>query len=424
MAVDTPARIAILGAGPIGLEAALYARFLGYDVDVFDRGDVAQNVRNWGHVRMFSPFAMNSTPLGLAALSAQGEHFQPPGQQDLLTGREWVDRYLVPLSHTDLLADQLRLHTEVIAVARQNMLKQDCVADEQRAESPFRIVFMRRNGLEAESTADVVIDATGVSHCPNYLGDGGAPALGELLVRGRIRYDLPDAAGAEQAQYAGKRVLVVGGGYSAATSVVALSELARRNKSGEIVWLTRALCLDAGGPVPAVIDDPLPERSRLTSLANQAAAAGEHVTHVHGTWVKSVAWEESRSSFSVEFAGQRTGAEEFDEIIANVGYHPDNRLYAQLQVHECYATGGPMKLAARLIGSPSGDCLQQRSHGAESLLNPEPNFYILGAKSYGRRSDFLVSVGFQQIRELFALIGDRAELDLYRGAAKLPGGQH
>ncbi|MEC9117285.1 MAG: FAD-dependent oxidoreductase, partial [Planctomycetota bacterium] len=34
MAIDTPATIAILGAGPIGLEAALYARFLGYEVTV------------------------------------------------------------------------------------------------------------------------------------------------------------------------------------------------------------------------------------------------------------------------------------------------------------------------------------------------------------------------------------------------------
>ncbi len=36
MAVDTPAVIAIIGAGPIGLEAALYGRYLGYDVRLFD----------------------------------------------------------------------------------------------------------------------------------------------------------------------------------------------------------------------------------------------------------------------------------------------------------------------------------------------------------------------------------------------------
>src|SRR6266516_3622055 len=70
MAIDTPARLAILGAGPIGLEAALYARFLGYEVVVYERGDIAASVREWGHVRMFTPFQMNRTTLGLAAIRA------------------------------------------------------------------------------------------------------------------------------------------------------------------------------------------------------------------------------------------------------------------------------------------------------------------------------------------------------------------
>ena len=74
MAIDTPAKLAILGAGPIGLEAALYARFLGYDVAIFDEAEVAANVRRWGHVRMFTPFGMNRSPLGLAALAAQDEN--------------------------------------------------------------------------------------------------------------------------------------------------------------------------------------------------------------------------------------------------------------------------------------------------------------------------------------------------------------
>ena len=45
MMVDTPATIAVLGAGPIGLEAALYGRFLGYAVNVYERGRVGDNLR-------------------------------------------------------------------------------------------------------------------------------------------------------------------------------------------------------------------------------------------------------------------------------------------------------------------------------------------------------------------------------------------
>jgi glycine/D-amino acid oxidase-like deaminating enzyme len=120
MAIDTPAKIAILGAGPIGLEAALYARFLGYEAVVFEAGEIAASVRRWGHVRMFTPFGMNRSPLGLAAIQAQDEQYQPPGDEELLTGNEWIDRYLLPLSCTDLLADHLRLDTTVVGIGKRS----------------------------------------------------------------------------------------------------------------------------------------------------------------------------------------------------------------------------------------------------------------------------------------------------------------
>ena len=78
-----------------------------------------------------------------------------------------------------------------------------------------------------------------------------------------------------------------------------------------------------------------------------------------------------------------------------------------------------MKLATALSGRQGADCLDQKTCEPWTLLNPEPNFYILGAKSYGRRSNFLLSFGYEQIRQVFTLIGDRETLDLYVGATRL-----
>ena len=89
-----------------------------------------------------------------------------------------------------------------------------------------------------------------------------------------------------------------------------------------------------------------------------------------------------------------------DRIIANVGYRPDRSIYEELHVHECYATQGPIKLAAKLLGETSGDCLAQMSYGGDVLKNPEPNFFILGSKSYGRNSNFLLKVGIEQVRDV------------------------
>jgi hypothetical protein len=97
-----------------------------------------------------------------------------------------------------------------------------------------------------------------------------------------------------------------------------------------------------------------------------------------------------------------------DRVLALTGAVGDNRLYRQLQVHECYAFDAPMKLSAALLGAAGGDCLAQASHGVEALTNPEPGFYILGAKSYGRNNTFLMRTGWEQVAEVFGAIAPAA----------------
>ncbi len=89
-----PLRVAILGSGPIGLEATLYARYLGYEVELFERGgSVGAHMQHWGHVRLFSPFGSNATPLGVAAIGAQDPSWQCPAASDLLLANEHASRY-------------------------------------------------------------------------------------------------------------------------------------------------------------------------------------------------------------------------------------------------------------------------------------------------------------------------------------------
>ena len=99
MAVDTPAHIAIFGGGPIGIETGLYARYLGYDVQIFECEEIASPVLMSAQERL--PFRVLRSTLGLAALAAQDPDFNFPADEAELTAREWVDRYLAPLSRTD-----------------------------------------------------------------------------------------------------------------------------------------------------------------------------------------------------------------------------------------------------------------------------------------------------------------------------------
>ena len=94
-----------------------------------------------------------------------------------------------------------------------------------------------------------------------------------------------------------------------------------------------------------------------------------------------------------------------DDVVALTGSVGDVGLYAQLQVHECYATAAPMALSAALLaaaGDGPADCLAQPAQGVDVLRSPEPDFFVLGAKSYGRNNAFLLRVGYAQVDEVAA----------------------
>jgi thioredoxin reductase len=400
MAIDTPARLAILGAGPIGLESALYARFLGYDVVIYEQGEVAASVRQWGHVRMFTPFADNRTTLGLAAIQAQDESYQPPSDDALLTGQEWLDRYLLPLAATDLLSDHLRQNTTVIAVGKEELLQADLPGHEDRGDWSFRVLYHDPTGKEQVELFDGVLDCTGVFGRHNWLGHGGMRAIGEVALNYAIEHRLPDIPGNDRPRYAGKRTLLVGAGMSAATNVVALAELATQEPGTRVTWITRREGPAAsGGPITVIENDPLPARAALARQANDLAAQADSVTYWPKTVVEKLHRNSPGEAFEVTLSGDHAGPLLVNEIIANVGFRPCKDLHEELQV--------------------STNDWVQRPPGPQGLLNPEPNFYILGSKSFGRRSDFLLSAGYEQIRDVFTLIGDRATLDLYSGAKQL-----
>ena len=115
-----------------------------------------------------------------------------------------------------------------------------------------------------------------------------------------------------------------------------------------------------------------------------------------------------------------------DRLISLTGFRPDAGIYSELHVHQCYASDGPMKLAATLLaaaaGGGGGDCLKQAAPGVGTLPNPEPDFFILGMKSYGRNSAFLMRVGYEQVSLLVDKLRDRAPLPPFDAPAAKPDG--
>jgi thioredoxin reductase len=389
-------RIAVIGAGPIGIEAALYAKTCGLPVAVYDRGPVGDHLRRWGHVRMFTPFGMNATPLGLAEVRREKAGRSLPAEGELITGRQFVDAYLTPLAETETLLESLHLEEAVLQVGRAPSLKK---SESERAHwgkrsrvappaigewLPFRLLVRDGKGQERIDTADVVLDCTGTFNTPYRLGDGGIPAVGELAAKAHIAWGLEDALGEKRAHYAGRSIVLVGDGYSAATTICALAELAEDVNETWVFWLSNG---PRGAPLPRIANDPLKERDRLAVRANSLATRCDGNLEFHPqTVLDEVTCHGADKGFRV--AGRTAGklvSWEVERVIANVGYRADMRICDGLSVDEP-------------IGRPE---------------TREPGYYILGAKSFGRNSGFLLHDGFDQIRKVFAILTGNARLDLY-----------
>jgi len=389
----TPApRIAILGAGPTGLEAALAAAERGWPFTVYEAApQVAGHVRAWGHVKVFTPWDMDVSPRMRAILGDA-----VPSGPELPTGDDLVRELYEPLAASAPVAPNLALGSRVLAVSRDGLLKHHEIGTGRRAERPFRLLVERDD--EHVERADVVLDCTGTYGNPNALGDGGIPAPGERARADRIDYHLRDFE-AEPERWAGRTILLTGAGHSAQTAACALAEFARRAPDTRVIWCVRAEDPDWG----AVADDPLPERVGLNRAAAElAAGASDAVELRRGVVTEALCGGPDRIGVTL-----RNGVVEdveVDRILALNGGVGDFQLYRQLQVHECYATAGPMKLAATLLAASGGDCLSMPSGGAEALTNPEPGFFLVGAKSYGRNSQFLLSVGWRQVDDVFSTL--------------------
>ena len=410
-------RIAILGAGPVGLEAALYARYLGYETAVLEKGTVAENVLRWGHVKMFSPFSMNSSSLGVAALRAQHEELVLPKSDALVTGLEFAQQYLLPLSQTDLLAGGIFENVEVLSIGRDGILKTDARID--RMEYAFRVLVQTAEG-EDFVDADVVIDTTGVYDQPNHLGHGGQPARGELDCRNHLVDYLPDVMGSERSRFEGKRILVVGSGYSAATSIVALADLATSVGETKVTWITRRESA-TDGPIPYIANDRLEHREQLAQQANLIAREHVGISHHDQTTVLAIIRDKTKGTFTVTFGGKLSGEQEFDEVVSCVGFHANRQINDELQVAESPTGQGSRALAEWLAAQGEIDALDLPAPSISEIRSGEPGYYILGSKSFGRNSNFLLRLGLDQIRVAFTEIANRANLDLYATMANLPG---
>jgi hypothetical protein len=383
--------VVVIGAGPVGLAAAAHLYEQGVPFVVLEAGDqVGASVRQWGHVGLFSPWRYDIDSAARRLLDAAG--WAAPDDEDLPTGAELVDTYLQPLSKLPAIAANLRLGARVIAISRVGA---DRVRTAGRADLPF--VVRLADGVEI--TGSAIIDASGTWRTPNPLGANGLPAHGEHEAADSIDHALPDVLGDARDAHAGKHTIVVGSGHSAANTLLDLARLAEAEPGTRITWAVR------GGSAQRAFGgedaDELPARGALGSGLHTLVDTGK-LTLVTGFGVHTVRCDGG----SITLVGADGRTLTADRVVSATGFRPDHGIASELRL-DLDPILGCTRTLADLVDPNEHSCGTVTPHGYRELGQPEPNYYAVGMKSYGRAPTFLMATGYEQVRSIAAaLAGD------------------
>lgn len=273
-----------------------------------------------------------------------------------------------------------------------------------RETTPFLVRVEHQDGETRDQAVAAVIDASGTWSIRNPLGTSGLPAIGENAAADRISSPLPDITGRDRAAFAGRRVLVVGAGHSAANTLISLADLAREEADTRILWSIRGASAEkvyGGGD-----SDGLPARGQLGSRLRRLVEAG--IIELHAGFGIS-ALKTLDTHVSIEAVDGRTL--DADVVVPCTGFRPDLDILRELRLDLDPAVEAPVELGP-LIDPEFHSCGTVQPHGARLLAHPEKDFYIVGMKSYGRAPTFLLATGYEQVRSVAAaLAGDQSAAD-------------
>jgi hypothetical protein len=391
-------KVAIIGAGPVGLAAAAHVMERGMTPIVLEAGpEAGDSIRQWKHVQLFSNWEYNVDKAAARLLAPTG--WNSPDPQVYPSGTELLERYIEPLATKTALRDVIRTNSRVTAVGRAGF---DKSKTKGREAAPFEIRY--RNGKGPETLrADAVIDASGTWTSPNPAGAGGLAAIGEGEAAARISYGMPDVLGKERARFAGKTVAVLGAGHSAIGTLTDLTTLAQQAPGTHPIWLLRGT--NPSKAFGGGANDKLAARGELGAHFASLVAAGQVQVEV-GFPVAAISEADSRLRIATS-SGCCGRSVVVDELVVATGFRPDFSFLSEIRLRLDSAIEAPVALAP-LIDPNEHSCGTVRPHGARELAQDDPGFYLAGIKSYGRAPTFLMITGYEQVRSIAAdIAGDR-----------------
>lgn len=389
--------VAIIGGGPIGLAAAAHLAKAEENFLLLEAGpSIGHNVKQWGHVRLFSPWRYNIDKAARSLLEKAG--WRAPAEDDLPTGSELVHLYLLPLAELPGINPFIRTRTKVVGIGRKG---QDKMKTGSRDNLPFIIYTEGEGGKPERFEAKAVIDTSGTWNQPNPANASGIWTRQEKELKDKIFYNIADIQENGSEKFKGKHIAVAGGGHSAINTILDLSEL----EGVKISWILRKEQVEEayGGEEK----DALQARGELGARIHQLVDSGK-VDVFTPFRIEQVQRSGDAISLEGQWKGNRFVLENIDALFVNAGSRPDFSMLSEIRLNIDPATESSGQLAP-LIDPNLHSCGTVRPHGESELRHPEKDFYIAGMKSYGRAPTFLMATGYEQVRSIVAYLTGNLE---------------
>jgi hypothetical protein len=396
--MESPATILVIGGGPVGIEAALYARFLGYYVSIFETRRVAHRMLDWHDRPLALPVSQVTTSLGHAAIAAQNPDYKRPDPERFFTGREYSEEYLLPLAKTDLLFDDIHFLSPVVDVSRIRTHRRDGVLLQERCNDEFRVLVQGQHRGPWTARGDCVLDCRGHAIEPIGMGPGGGLAIGEHDLETDFLLYAPGDRKYEAKHLIGKRLGLVGEDAMACQCVEDWLAHFGTDPDTRLVWMVRP-------SEDSASDRALELRARIDAMSLR------NVLCIQTLGVESISRNEG-GTFRWKLLKEDDSTVELDTDVAmrRTGYR-----YRSLgpELH-CHADAWVSPNGAVLSGEDATETEQLINTRQKRVITAEPGYYSLRASPIGQGAGVGLPRAFEQIRQVFAIIGGREDLDLYR----------
>ena len=375
--VESPATIAVIGGGPVGIEAAIYGRFLGYYVSIFEERRVAHRMLDWHDRPLAVPVSQCTTSLGHATITAQNPEYKRRSPDDFYTGRTYAEEYLLPLAKCDLLFDDIHFLSPVSDVSRLQTWKEDDVEMQERCNDEFRIVVDGRHRGTWISRADVVFDCRGMSQHSSGMGPGGGKAIGETGLRDKFLKHTPLDRKFEAKSIVGKKTCLVGQSKRAIQFAIEFVNQFADKPDTQLIWMIRS--------------------------------TRKHDTLEFTRALKEITERQSHNVVILETLGVDSISQQADgPFVLRLLRDDDSTMEITADGVVALTDGRANKLSTELYEDPFLDV------ETPSFFTQEPGFYVLRGGSVEAGAGVGLVDAFENIRRLFSVIAGREDLDLYK----------